>query len=314
MALFELYSKRKAKAEGSVSDVYQYDQIPNKLRVQITQIFEENIGNANLKRDYRNRPQEMYESIVKLLRREYGVHKLNNHFIPYNDTYMEELFGHILECEEVDQVLDAIEVGCVVIDGLVRSSEYKNDHRFDENCDSALSEINDRFKENGVGYEYTGNRIVRVDSELIHSEVVKPALSFLNGSMYEGPRQEFLGAHKHYRAGEHKQAIVDCLKAFESTMKAICEKRGWTYDKGKATAKDLIAVCFNEGLVPSYWQNNLANLRALLESGVPTGRNKNAGHGQGATPVTVDDSVSEYIMHMTASTILFLARAEKELP
>ena len=314
MAMFDLYSKRKAKAEGQTSDVYQYEQIPTKLRTQIVMVFEEVIGSPNRRTGFRDDIREVYRDLVKIMRKEYGLLTLNRHYSSHSQSYMEEFFAQIMEEQNIDHVLDAIELGCNAIDMVVRDYNYRQNDNYDKICDDAINEINTRFKDSGVGFGYLGHNIVRIDSELLHSDVVKPALSFLNGAMYDGPREEFLNAHSYYRSGKHKEAIVDCLKAFESTMKAICDERGWAYDKGKATAKDLIAICFDKGLVPSYWQNNLANLRALLESGVPTGRNKTSGHGQGATPIAVDNSVAEYIMHMTASTILFFAKAEKELP
>ena len=80
-----------------------------------------------------------------------------------------------------------------------------------------------------------------MDSELIHTEIVKPALELLNQRNYAGAQQEFLKAHEHYRKGNAKEALNECLKAFESVMKAICDKRGWKNYKN-ATAKDLESV------------------------------------------------------------------------
>ncbi|MBP2614774.1 STM4504/CBY_0614 family protein [Agrobacterium pusense] len=314
MAIFDLYSKRKAQAEGSNSDVYQYDLLPDKLRVQLAMIFEEVIGSANRNGGFRNDIRTVYRDLVLILRKEYGARSLNHRNSPLSDSYMEEFMSQILEEQNVDHVLDAIELGCNTIDFIARDYNYRLNDNYDKICDEALNEINVRFKESGVGFGYLGKKIARIDSELLHSDVVKPALMFLSGRMYDGPREEFLSAHSHYRSGKHKQAISECAKALESTMKAICDKREWPYEKGKATAKDLIRVCFDKGLVPSFWDNNLTNLRLLLENGVPTGRNKTSAHGQGSTPVTVKDSVAEYIMHMTASTILFLAKSEEELP
>jgi hypothetical protein len=46
---------------------------------------------------------------------------------------------------------------------------------------------------------------------------------------------------------------------------------------------------------------------------VPTGRNKLSGHGQGSTPKDVPDHLAAYMLHMTASAIVFLAEAEAAL-
>lgn len=78
-------------------------------------------------------------------------------------------------------------------------------------------------------------------------------------------------------------------EAFESVMKSICDRRGWTYGD-RATAKSLIKVCFDNEIVPAFWQSHFSSLCGLLESGVPTGRNKLSGHGQGAAPTTVPDA------------------------
>ena len=38
----------------------------------------------------------------------------------------------------------------------------------------------------------------------------------------------------------------------ESTMKIICSKRGWPFDP-RSTAAELIKICLEKGLIPSYW-------------------------------------------------------------
>ena len=104
----------------------------------------------------------------------------------------------------------------------------------------------------------------------------------------------------------------DALKSFESTMKSICDKRGWAYDP-KDTSKKLIDICYKNGLIPTFWQQNMSALRSLLEGGVPTGRNKLSGHGQGATPTTVPEHIVSYVLHMAAAAIVFLVRSEENI-
>jgi hypothetical protein len=95
-------------------------------------------------------------------------------------------------------------------------------------------------------------------------------------------------------------------------MKAICEKNNWDY-QANATVKSLIQICFDNNLVPSFWQQQLDSLRSLLESGIPTGRNKLSAHGQGTTPTVVPGYLVAYMLHMTASTLVFLITAEREM-
>ena len=45
MAVFDLFSKRQKRLRGEVLDVYQYDNIPSPLRVQIAHIMNDAMGN-----------------------------------------------------------------------------------------------------------------------------------------------------------------------------------------------------------------------------------------------------------------------------
>ena len=153
---------------------------------------------------------------------------------------------------------------------------------------------------------------MRVDSQLIHEEIVRPALSFLSDPMYEGANAEFLSAHEHHRAKKYKECLNDCLKSFESAMKAICTQRGWEINGGD-TANRLIKIVFEHELIPSFMQSHFTALKSTLEAGVPTVRNRLSGHGQGVEEVTVPESVAAYALHLTASNVLFLTRANAEM-
>jgi hypothetical protein len=101
--------------------------------------------------------------------------------------------------------------------------------------------LNTRFKEHGVGFQFTDREIVRVDSKLIHAEVVIPALIVLRAPEFSNAQSEFLSAFEHYRHGRHAEALVDCYKCFESTMKVICDKRKWPHGPN-ASAAELVKV------------------------------------------------------------------------
>ena len=113
-----------------------------------------------------------------------------------------------------------------------------------QKADDAIKELNFRFRDAGIGYQFESGKIIRLDSELLHDEVVRPALRLLRDPRFSGPEGEFLAAHAHYRAGEYKDCVTDALNAFESTMKAICDIKGWEYSKG-ARASDLLTCVTN---------------------------------------------------------------------
>jgi len=310
MAIFDLFSKRQKKLRGDIPDVYTYDNIPEPLRVQIVHIWQDSLGNDIEYHDEYKGVRGAYKFLVETLCREYGLFQLTTQK-NYNRRHcMEELINFFLSEEDVEKVIDVIELSFRVIDRLTREYRYRKLHNASEIADQAIEELNARFLENGVGFQYVEGEIIRVDSQLIHSEVVKPALKLLSHKRYRGAEQEFLKAHEHYRLKNHKEALNEALKALESTMKAICDKRGWQYDKEKATAKKLIDICFENHLIPLFWQQQMGALRSLLESGVPTGRNKLGGHGQGAAPIHVPQYIVAFVLHMCASCIVFLVEAE----
>lgn len=311
MSIFDLFSKRQKKLRGDVPDVYVYDDLPQALRTQIVHIWLDSLGRGE--QYHAGQVKEAYQFIVDTLCREYGLFKLPGSKEYGSREYIEELVNFFLREKDIERALDAVELSFRVINNATRSWNYLHRHNADEMAESAIEELNGRFKEHGVGFQFVDGEIIRTDSELIHSEVVKPALRLLNKKEYAGAQQEFLKAHEHYRHGNAKEALNECLKAFESLMKSICEKRGWNYS-GNATAKNLIQVCLENGLIPAFWQQNFASLRSLLESSVPTGRNKLGGHGQGPTTTTVPNHLVAYMLHMTASALVFLGEAEAALP
>jgi hypothetical protein len=60
-------------------------------------------------------------------------------------------------------------------------------------------------------------------------------------------------------------------------MKIICSEKEWNY-KQTDTAKTLIQIYFQSQLVLTFTQNQFTSLKSLLESGIPTIRNKLGGH------------------------------------
>lgn len=307
MSVFNLFSKRQKRARGEVPNVYTYDNIPATLRVQIVHIWRESLGNS---RDLSSngRVVDAYRFIVKTLRREYGLFALSSH----TENRIEELVTFFLAEQDTERVIDVIELTFRAIDKVTRDYEYKRSMKATETADNSIQELNERFKEHGLGYQYEGGEIIRIDSQFLHTNTVKPAIELLHDKDYAGAQQEFLDAYEHYRHGKQKEALNEALKAFESTMKVICDKRKWAY-KPEDTSKQLIDICYQKGLIPAFWQQNMAALRSLLEGGVPTGRNKLSGHGQGSTPTSIPDYIVAYVLHMTASNIVFLVNAERNI-
>ncbi len=309
MPIFELYSKRQKRLRGEAPDVFEYDNIPQSLRIQIVHIWRDAIGESNRGTTYTH-AHNLYKQIHDILCREYGMYQL---MADSRGGYSRDLAKYFELCEDNEKVLDVIELTFHAIQRITKDSEYRHYTNPRSTPEEAIKELNGRFLEHGVGYQFESGQIIRKDSELLHSEVVNPTLKFLSANEYSGANEEFLKAHEHYRHRNYKECLNECLKSFESTMKTICHKRGWSYNQTD-TAKKLIEICFDNGLIPSFLQTQVTALKSVLESGVPTVRNKLGGHGQGAQQTTVPQHFASYALHLTATTILFLVQLEEELP
>jgi hypothetical protein len=112
------------------------------------------------------------------------------------------------------EAVDFIEMACWVVAQLPDLTEHDATPGVQMKPEEAIEELNDRFKDHCVGYQFVGDEIVRVDSQYIHAEAVKPAILLLNTAGFDGALEEFLSAHEHYRKGKMKEAMSDALKAF----------------------------------------------------------------------------------------------------
>lgn len=306
MGIFDLYSKRKKRERGEMSDVYAYDVLPKELKMQLVMIWQDAIGELGRTSD-QYIPDGAFPSLLRILQKEYGsiFKQKKTDFYTFAEWFFAE--------QDIDKNLDAVELTCKCIDIYIRDNYNIWIPKPKSSPDDAISEINGRFQEAGVGYQYVSRKIIRVDSQIIHKEVVLPALNLLSEAEYKGANIEFLSAHEHYRKQEYEYCLDDCLKAFESVMKVVCHKKGWDY-QATDTAKKLIDIIFSNNLIPQHHQSQFTALRGILESGIPTIRNKHGGHGRGVQTRVIPDYLAAYQLHQTAATILFLIQAEKNHP
>jgi len=312
--VYELLSRRtKRRDEAGRPDVYQYDNLPLEFRVQVIHIWVDAIGPW-----YPARPHSRYvrrfhasnalwQAIHDQLVREFGVFSLAK----AHDNPCVQCRDYLQEADS-KKALDTIDFTFSFIDRAVRQVRDEEWLRTDVKltADEAIAQLNYRFREHGIGWQFQDGKLRRADSDYIHEEVVKEALWVLRHSSFRGPAQEFETAHQHYRAGRYEDAIANALKAFESTIKVVCDARGWPHDPN-ATASQLIKVVFDRGLVPAEMQSHFSGLRTTLEGGLPTVRNRQAAHGQGVLLRTVPDYLAAYALHLAAANIVLLAAAHE---
>ena len=298
MPVLDLYSYRKRVADDGTPDVFTYDELPPELRVQIVFVLKDLIGKED------NLGWKMVHDAVA---REHGLTRLGRRV-----RSLDRCEEYLLETASVVETLDFIEASFHTMAGIAVGSDSRRRDRLRTKTRAVIQELNERFRRSAVGYQLESGKIIRMDSELLHSEVVRPALRFLHQRGFEGPREEFLRAHACYRAGDTKDAVTNANNAFESTLKAICDQRRWAYPKG-ARASDLLRIVRDQGLLPDYLDNSFDQLAATLKSGLPKVRNEVAAHGQGTAPRETPDHVAAYALHLAAAKILFLVEAHKAM-
>lgn len=245
MKVFDLFSKRSKRTRGENPDVFQYEEFDQKIRIQIIHIWQDALGGPE---DFRHHyshleTRDSYKDIVGILRREYGVFTLHQQ----SRTEIEELFNFLLSENDFEKVLDAIEVSFKYISLRANSSAYN----FDEIGRSAIDELNTRFKESGIGYQFQNDQIMRVDSLQLHKENILPALKVLSERRFSNANEEFRSAFEHQKKRNNQEAISDCLKCFESVMKIILVENG-QHDVENLTSSKLLNKIFERELVPKY--------------------------------------------------------------
>jgi hypothetical protein len=271
--------------------------LTEKLKIQIEHIWKNFFNQVG-----ENSKEEIWEIIHSTLCEEHAKRTLFESAFGNGVRNSYKVEHYFEKLTNVEESLDVIEI---VFRYIERTPKILKDFRyidFDGNYkpEQAVSDLNTRFLENGIGYNYQNQNIIRVDNTLLHKEVIIETLQFLSTQTFKNANDEFIKAHEHFRHKRQKECLVDCLKALETTMKIICQENNWHYNKTD-TAKKLIETCINNKLIPEFLLSHFSSLRTSLESGVPTIRNKLGGHGQGVTTVTVPDHYASYILYLTGT-------------
>lgn len=300
--VFDIYSKREGRQSGAVPDIYEYENLPLFLRKQIVLLCERVIGKPDY--DEKNSAAKFYANVCLILREEYGVlHLFELLDLDYSfrrshsRPSLYELSEFIFKEKMAKRLLDATEL-CA--------------HQFVKmNRRDAISTLNQRMREAGVGYQFESGKIIRVDSNFIHSEIIKPVLHFISAKGFEGANEEFLQAHEKYRQGDYKGSLVEGTKALESVLKIILSQNGATITAGD-TAKKLFEKFKALNLLPEYLPGQINALYDLLQNSATKPRNKEpAAHGQGAEVRDVPEYLAAYSLHQTASAILLIIKAHE---
>lgn len=280
--IFETFARRKRQqSRDGEPEIYTYDQAPEHMRHQLCGALSEGIGNYWWGLGYHTPPpnaNDVWEWIDRICRKE-----IYSYLSYVQATDLRSRFlTYVLHVPDMYDFLSAVEIGCV---GLCMISDVygwdePNSRGAQQKVVDAIEEINARFEQHSVGYQFENGQIIRVDSKLTHAEVIKPALILLRAPEFTKANEDFMTAHRHYRANEFKDCVTAANRAFESMLKAICETEKWEYGKGDRAA-ELVTKVRNKRLFTHDFDRSFESYVAMLKAGLPAVRNDAGGHGEG---------------------------------
>lgn len=307
---FETFAQRKRReSRGGVPVIYVYDTMPEQLRRQIGIALTEGVGTFNLSDRYglnvyasdNEDAYKRWKDIDRACRKEIHAYRDYTEI----DHLMDRVLDALYSLGDVDDVLSIVEMGCLTLDFMIDKEGRYADRIQSDGAAEALAEINRRFDQHGVGYQFEGGRLIRKDSEFMHAEAIKPTFALLSTPEFAKANEEFMTAHQHYRAGQFKAAITAAHRAFETVLKIICDLEHWTY-RGGDGASELLTLVNSNGLFTRDFGRGLDTYIAMLKTGLPTVRNNAGGHGEGLAAKAVTVGMARYAINLTASNIVFL--------
>lgn len=189
-------SRRPLLSERLPSEVlpYQYDEVPNSFRVQLTYIIAgmyraicrgDRYAADTSRQVVSYGPDQLWAQIRNGLRLEFGLQEL---YAGSNAAYVhaqDEVCGFLIEEADAKQVLDAVDY----------IFHFRPKTAYPPGAaavgSDAIKDLNERFAQNHLGYRFTDEQLVRIDSDYVHKEITEPAALLLRTPGFETAHQEF---------------------------------------------------------------------------------------------------------------------------
>ncbi len=178
--------------------------------------------------------------------------------------------------------------------------------QYSGNKQTVLKSINKILLLDSLGYQIDEikNQVIRIDSSHTYQDIIKPTLLLLNDDKFKNIDDEYRKAFEELKNGNYETVLVEANKAFESTMKIICDLKAYGQpNKHNVTA--LIAHLRQNDFITNFQDEKFNGLAKTLES-ISITRNNQAGHGQGSQARNLSVIFAEYALRVTASNILLL--------
>ena len=278
------------------------EEIPIELKHQILHIVFDAFGFFPKKSNYYNFEENLiisnYREILKEFCAELGLLYLDTPSWESGNLSL-AFYEYFLKEQNLNKLFLLIEKFFEVLKQKTNIGIYRE----------AENKINKRFKEHLLGYKLERGKIIKYNSDYLQEEVVEPALKLINNETFAGAEREFRQALDDYKQDNNVAALNSCGRALESTMKIICDLNKWEYDV-RDNAGDLIKKIFKKNkLTEDFFNDENEALMNVLRKGVPSLRNCKSGHGSGSQEKEIPDFYVDYMIHTTATAIIFLINA-----
>lgn len=306
MIIENLFSRRHKKENDLFSDVFQYDELTDKLKITLYKIFQRGVNIVVGDGSYVDTAKtKIYKRIHNIICEEHSFHHLMRD--PFNGyEYEDNVLEFFTQNKDLLIGLDIIQLFCMTF--MLETKNTYNSKK--ENLFRIIDEINQRMLEHSFGYQFENGLLIRIDTKHTHTEIVQPTLSLLNDKRFKNANEEYRDGFEAFKSKDYENVFVECNKSFESTMKIICEINKFDYKQSDTSSK-LIKTLSEKGFIKAYNEDMLNGLLKVLTT-ISTLRNKEGGHGKGVKEEIKDISYVNFALHSTASNILFLMERQKE--
>lgn len=141
-------------------------------------------------------------------------------------------------------------------------------------------------------------RAIARGSEVLHQEVTEPALALLGAPGFENAISEYLEALEDFRKGDYGDCLTKSGSSFESVMKVICDRKGWSYRQSD-TAGQLVKTILGRTSLDTYLETPLLVVATL--------RNRlSKSHGAGIQAREISPHLAAYALHVAGAGIILL--------
>lgn len=279
--LLDVYSIREG---DNIKDIFKYDNPSEIFRNRIFYLMKDEMEITNF--------VKLYKSITLHcgIKRTIDETYLENPKT-FQDRFINGFEKLINNPNNINFYLDLIELFLVQYTG---------------NKQTILKSINKILLLDSLGYQIDEikNQVIRIDSSHTYQDIIKPTLLLLNDDNFKNIDDEYRKAFEELKNGNYETVLVEANKAFESTMKIICDLKAYGLPN-RHTATSLIAHLRQNNFITSFQDEKFNGLAKTLES-ISITRNNQAGHGQGSQTRNLSVIFAEYALRVTASNILLL--------